>query len=233
MDPYRRRALVWTLTSVGLLVVVSVAVATGITDSLDVWVREQFRPELVWGADQQRASHVVSWLGPSRMVVCLGIGAAVVSAWRSTVWPLVQSAGAVAVTGCLTLALKVAFHRGDPLGQHTSVGGSFPSGHAATMLVCLASGAMLVSCPTRWWQRVGVVLLELVLVVAMLYVAFHWLTDIVGGVLVATAVLGVEAFWAGPNGGPSHRGRRRRGAVDRTARETVVPVSSERGAELS
>jgi undecaprenyl-diphosphatase len=215
------------------LAVVTAGVATGMTDSLDVWVREQFRPGLVWDADQERASHVVAWFAPSRMVVFLGVGAGVVSAWRLTLWPLVQSTLAVVATACLTLMLKVALDRSDPLGQHSSVGGSFPSGHMATLLVCAVTGAMLLSCPTRWWQRGVVVLLALVLVVTMLYVALHWLTDIVGGALVAGTVLGLEALWAGPDGGPSHRGRRTRRTGRRFRRGTALPVSSTRKVHLS
>ena len=81
-DPYRRHALIGTLICLGLLVALTVAVAAGLTDSLDVSTREHFRPDLVWGEDQQRASHVVSWLSPDRMVLLLAIGSAAVSAWR-------------------------------------------------------------------------------------------------------------------------------------------------------
>jgi membrane-associated phospholipid phosphatase len=207
---YRRRALAGTLTCLALVGVLTVAVILGATHSLDVWAREQFRPDLVWGPDQQRWSHVVSWLAPSRMVLLLGIGAAGVSLWRLTLWPLVQSAFVVALTGGMTLAIKLVVDRSDPRGEHTALGGSFPSGHSAMLLVCVATGAMLVSCPTRWWQRVGVLLLEAVLAVGMMYIALHWLTDIVGGALVAGVVLGVMALIAGPDGGPSHRGRRHR-----------------------
>jgi membrane-associated phospholipid phosphatase len=221
---YRRRALSGTLTCLGLLGVLTVAVATGVTDPIDVWVREQFRPGLVWGEDQDRMTQVIVLLRPQRMVLLLMLGAAVVSAWRLTLWPLVQSALAIAATGALTLVLKFAMAREDPLGQHASLGGSFPSGHSAVLLVCVATGAMLVSCPTRWWQRSVFLLLELVLVTAMLYVALHWLTDIIGGVLVAGVVLGVEALVAGPDGGPSHRRRRlhRPPSPDRSSREPVL-----------
>ena len=64
--------------------------------------------------------------------------------------------------------LKFLVDRADPRGEHTSLGGSFPSGHSAILSICVATGAIaLVSCPTRWWQRAGFVLLEAVLAVAM------------------------------------------------------------------
>jgi len=221
---YRRRALVGTLVCLGLLAVLTVAVTLGLTDSLDVWAREHFRPDLMWGPDQQRASHVVSWMAPDRMILLLSLGSAVVAAWRLNVWPLLQSAFAVAMTGGLTLVLKVLVDREDPRGAHTSLGGSFPSGHSAMFLVCVATGAMLVSCPTRWWQRVGALVLEAVLAVAMLYIAMHWLTDIVAGALVAGIVLGVQALLAGPDGGRSHRKWRwqRARRPERTPDRTVV-----------
>jgi membrane-associated phospholipid phosphatase len=207
---YRHRALIGTLTCLGLLAVLALAVLAGFTDSLDVWARERFRPDFTWGDDQQRANHVVFWLAPAHMRVLLLVGSAVVSAWRWTLWPLIQSGLAVSATAGTVLALKFLMDRADPKGGHTSLGGSFPSGHSAVLLVCVATGAMLVSCPTRWWQRAGFLVLEAALAAAMLYVGLHWLTDIVGGALVAGVVLGIEALVAGPDGGPSHGGRRHR-----------------------
>jgi undecaprenyl-diphosphatase len=207
MDRYRRRALTGTLICAGMLVALTAVVASGLTDSLDVSAREHFRPDFTWGDDQQRANHVLAWLAPDRMVLLLAVGSAVVSAWRWTLWPMIQSLFAVAATGGAVLLLKFLLDRGDPKGEHTSLGGSFPSGHSAVLLVCVGTGAMLVSCPTRWWQRLGCLLVETVLAVAMLHVGLHWLTDIVGGALVAMVVLGIEAVVAGPDGGRSHRGR--------------------------
>jgi membrane-associated phospholipid phosphatase len=227
---YRRQVLVTTLACAALLALLTIAVAEGATESLDVSVRNHFRPDLVWGVDQQRSSHVVTWLSPPRMLVLLSLGATMVSAWRRTVWPLVQAAAAVALTGALTLGLKILLDRADPKGEHTSIGGSFPSGHSAILLVSVATGAMLLSCPTRWWQRVGVALAEVALDVAMLYDALHWLTDIVGGVLVAGVVLGVTALVAGPDGGPSHRRRCRPRDVDR---EPSRPTARRRPTSLS
>jgi membrane-associated phospholipid phosphatase len=209
-DQYRQRALLGTLTCLVLLGALTTTVALGLTDGLDVWARERFRPNFIWGENQRRASHVVFWLDSERMVLLLALGSAGVCVWRLTAWPLVRSACAVTMTAGLTIALKELLHRGDPGGQHTSLGGSFPSGHSAILLVCVATGAMIVSCPTRWSQRVGILLLEAVLAVGMLFITLHWLTDIVGGALVGGVVLGVLALVAGPDGGRSHRGRRHR-----------------------
>jgi undecaprenyl-diphosphatase len=193
-----------------LLVGLTVAVATGGTDSWDISAREHFRPDFVWGDSQQRANHVVFWLGPEKILTVFVIGCAVVSLWRLTLWPLVQGGVVVAATAGMVLALKFLVDRGDPTGQHTSLGGSFPSGHSAVLLVCVATGAMLISCPTRWWQWGGCLILEGILAVSMLSVGLHWLTDIVGGALVAGVVLGAEAVVVGPRGGWSHRGRHHR-----------------------
>jgi undecaprenyl-diphosphatase len=230
-ERYRRRALIGELACLVVLAALTAAVAAGLTHSLDVRVRDHFRPDLMWGEHQQRASHVVSWLAPERFVLLLALGSAVVGAWRRTLWPLLQSGLAVVAVGALALGLKVLLARGDPGGEHTSLGGSFPSGHSATLLVCVGTGAMLVSCPTRWWQRVGVLALEAVLAVAMLYIGMHWFTDIVGGALVAGVVLGAEALVAGPDGGPSHRRRLRARPPSRSARsqEQAARVSSGSG----
>lgn len=209
-DPYRHRAWIATRACLVLLALLATAVATGLTDALDVAVREAFRPHLMWGPDQQRASHVGSALSPTHMLLLLAVGSAGVALWRLNPWPLAQALVAVSATGALTLALKFLLDRADPKGEHTSIGGSFPSGHSATLLVATATGAMLVSCPTRWWQRAGVAAMWGALAVAMLYDALHWFTDIVGGALVAGVVLGAIATLLGPRGGPAHvvRGRR-------------------------
>jgi undecaprenyl-diphosphatase len=214
------------LTCLVLLIALTAAVASGLTESLDAWAREQFRPDLMWGDDQQRASHVVTWLSPPPMLLMLAIGSAGVCVWRRTLLPLAQSAFAVALTGVLALGLKLLVDREDPKGQHTTIGGSFPSGHSAVLLVCVVTGAMLISCPTRWWQRAGCLLLEVIIAVAMLYDALHWLTDILAGALVAGVALGVVALLAGPDGGPSHKGWqhrfRRSGPADRSSNRSTV-----------
>lgn len=220
---YRRRAWAGTCISAGLLVFLSGAVAAGLTDHVDVWAREQFRPDFTWGDDQQRANRVVYWLTPTHDIAFLAIASAVVAAWRRTLWPLVQSAAVVSATAGGVLMLKFLVDRGDPTGEHSSIGGSYPSGHASVLLVCVGAAAMLVSCPTRWWQRAACLVVEAVLALAMLSVGLHWLTDIVGGALVAAAVLGATAVVAGPDGGPSHRGRRHRfRRSDRSAERSVV-----------
>jgi len=209
-DGYRRRALIGTLVCLGSLALLTVAVRTGVTDSLDVSAREHFRPDFVWGDDQQRANHVVYWLGPPKILAVFAVGCAVVSLWRWSLWPLVQGGLAVAMAAGMVVTLKFLVSRVDPTGQHTSLGGSYPSGHSAVLVVCLVTGAMLVSCPTQWWQRVGCALLVGVLAISMLEVGLHWLTDIVGGALIAGVTVGLEALVAGAGGGPSHRGRQHR-----------------------
>jgi undecaprenyl-diphosphatase len=221
-DPYRRRGLTAAAACLALLVLLSVAVVTGVVDSLDIAVRNHFRPDFVWGADQQRASHVVSALGPAHMVFLLAIGSALMALWRLNIWPVLQAGVALAATGALTLSVKLIVDRADPGGHHTSLGGAFPSGHSATLIVATLTGAMLISCPTRWWQRFAVALLWIALAVAMLYDTVHWLSDIVAGALAAGVVLGAMATALGPNGGPSHVVRRR-GCTGRAA----IPQSSD------
>lgn len=209
-DRYRRRYLIATLVCLALLIVLTVAVVSGITESLDVSARESFRPDLMWGDDQKRANHVLTWMSSRNMLVLLAVGSAAVSLWRLTLWPVVQAVSALALTGGLVFVLKFLVHRADPTGAHASLGGSYPSGHSAVLLACVGTIVMLASCPTRWWQWTGCLALESVLAIAMMYVALHWLTDIIGGALTAGVGLGFQALAAGPDGGPSHRGRRTR-----------------------
>jgi membrane-associated phospholipid phosphatase len=220
-DPYRRHARAAAGCSFALLVLLTVGVATGATDPLDISVRDRFRPHFMWGSDQQRAAHVVSALGPPHMLLLLTVGSLGVALWRLNVWPVVQAALAVAATGALTLAVKVMVDRADPGGAHTSLGGSFPSGHSAMLMIATSTGAMLVSCPTRWWQRAGVALLWSALSIGLLYDGVHWLSDIVGGALAAGVVLGVVAALLGPTGGRPH-------VIQRPARGGPTPIPQSR-----
>jgi membrane-associated phospholipid phosphatase len=72
-------------------------------------------------------------------------------------------------------------------------GGSFPSGHM-TIVVVTIGGVLLLALPrTRWWQWVAVSPVWVGMAGCLLYGDIHWGTDVIGGALLAWALLGVTA----------------------------------------
>ena len=98
-----------------------------------------------------------------------------------------SSAVSCLATVALTAATKTAVGRPDTHGSITNgFGGSFPSGHVTTVIVCLGL-AVLVAHPRagRWVWLVPALGGGLMAAVAAAPGA-HWFTDIVGGGLLAT-----------------------------------------------
>ena len=62
----------------------------------------------------------------------------------------------------------------------SAVGGSFPSGHMVSVLVCLGGALLVVQQRPRWWEWVLVGLVDLAMGLSLLLQAAHWLTDVVG-----------------------------------------------------
>src|SRR5213076_2968480 len=72
------------------------------------------------------------------------------------------------------------------LGDH---GGAFPSGHTTSTLVCVALLLVWVGRPRTVTGRVAVnALLVAVVGMAVIYLNFHFLSDVVGGVLLGLLI---------------------------------------------
>lgn len=190
-----RGALVVCLGCALAFVVVTLLVVTHVTDHLDDVVRDVFRPHDEWGTTQLRADHIVEGLKPPIMALFL---AAVAGAWslhRRSWWPAIYAA---AIGGCavaLVETIKIVLGRADPHGDVPTLGGSYPSGHTVSVLVCLGGALLVVRARTLWWQWLLVGLVALAMGVALLIEAAHWVTDVVGGALLAVALLASASTW--------------------------------------
>lgn len=186
--PPRRRSVTTPLVlAVGwgtALVLLSVLVASGATQHLDDEVRELFRPDDVWGTAQLRADVVVEGLRPTRALpAVLVIAAATALATRS--WcPVVLAVGLLGTTVALTLGLKELIGHPDPHGEVPDFGGSFPSGHVASVVVGGGLVVLVLGLGSRWWAWSVVALVALAMATALLLQAAHWGTDVLGGALV-------------------------------------------------
>lgn len=121
--------------------------------------------------------------------------------WRTRRWrePVLVFAAMVVATGISTV-LKIWFARPRPPAESMTVSGvetsfSFPSGHTIGATTLVLSAGYLVWVLGRTlarlitWLAVSVGLVALV-GLTRLYLGYHYLTDVLGGVCVAVLVLG-------------------------------------------
>jgi membrane-associated phospholipid phosphatase len=182
----------WTAVGAGVgFLALTLAVHLGLLDGWDSRSRQLFRPDDVWGTWQLRADLIVEGLRPERMLPLLAVFVVAVSLFRRSPWPAVIAAAALVLLAVPAFVAKVALARPDPHQSEAAGGASFPSGHTATIVVCLGLMVWLLRPGGRWWiwlvPAFGGALMGLCLLVQ----AAHWTTDVLGGALLAVAVLGV------------------------------------------
>jgi membrane-associated phospholipid phosphatase len=142
---------------------------------------------------------VVTWLGSLAVIVPVAVLAAFFFLLRWRRWgPVVLLAVAIAGAVGLYNFLKHLVGRPRPPSAiwigHFS-GASFPSGHAAQSVACYATLALIVGAgrPARvkisLWA--GAALVVLVVGFSRIYLAAHWLTDVLGGYALSAAWLAV------------------------------------------
>jgi undecaprenyl-diphosphatase len=94
-------------------------------------------------------------------------------------------------------------------------GASFPSGHAvaASVTVVALVLALFPAGPHRWWWGLAAALFSFVMAISRAYLAAHWLSDAVAGMLLGITVALCSALlvqWISPKGSgtrtPSPRG---------------------------
>lgn len=173
----------------GALGILLLAVATGAAEPLDRSATDWLRPDNEWGPAQARLGPVIDALQPRRAYLLLGVVTAFVCLRRRD-WRPAALAGYVAATSVVaTVAIKVLTHRPDPNGAISSPGGSFPSGHVVSLIVCLGCCVLVAVRRTRVWQWVLVAVPPAVMATALAYAAAHWVTDLLGGALLGVATI--------------------------------------------
>lgn len=189
------RGLAFAGLCVALLSVLSALVAT--RHLVPAWDRDflhLLRPHDEWKRPQRVADYFVEGMRPSHTAVAAAVAGLTLTAVRRSWRPIGFVLVCMATASLAAYALKSLVARPDPhllVGGH---GGSFPSGHTTEVLVCAGALALLQTSPVR--RAVGWLLTLLAtgtIASTLLLQGAHWLTDVIGAVLLAGAILAVAS----------------------------------------
>lgn len=180
-----------------VFVALSIAVHLGLLDTFDSLARGWARPGDVWGAAQMRADLVVEGLRPTTVAGLLAAFTGAYCVKRRSLRPAAFVGCVCLATVALTVALKIFISRPDTHGLLAPDGGSFPSGHVITVMVGAGLAVLLVSPSAGRWVWIIAVLAGGLMATCLLLQAAHWLTDLVGGSLLAVVILSVATASGG------------------------------------
>jgi membrane-associated phospholipid phosphatase len=227
-----------------LLVAAGVALIYAVMVPL-AWLAEHFGPAIdrhifYWTTSHQvpawkRVMEVATQVGDKYPTAIVAVAAAVALAatWRGDRWlPVVALVSLVLIAHYLTFAIHLVIHRSPPPGSH----GTFPSGGAARAVAVYGLVAYLAWRGFRGGRKVAVWLTVAVAVLSFNeaysrgYLAVHWFTDILGGLVYGCLLLAlyiaavravtgpVPAGWAQESTRPPPAAPSRRGAPLRAHR---------------
>ena len=121
-------------------------------------------------------------------------------ALRRRWWHLAAFVAAIAASEALIGTLKAIYDRPRPTGSLVATSGaSFPSGHsiAATVTVVAAVIALVPPGRRRAWWGAGAVAFSVLMALSRAYLAAHWLSDAIAGVLLGTSCALLAALVVG------------------------------------
>jgi membrane-associated phospholipid phosphatase len=156
-------------------------------------VRDALRPGDEWGTTQERVDVLVEGLKPRNIAALLALFGGAVALWRRTWRPAVYVASVAVATGVLTLGVKFLLQRTDPHYEMTALGGSFPSGHTASVVVGFGLTVLVLRSRSRWWDWLAVAVVGAAMAFSLVAQAAHWFTDVVGGGVLGVLILAVAS----------------------------------------
>lgn len=164
------------------------------TERLDLVVWRATDPDGGWGTPQLMAVRVTDALRPTHLIVLFAVVSAVVAGRRRSWHPVWYFCLLVAPAVVLELGLKWILPRVNPRPYLSHTGGSFPSGHMLTAVICSGGVLLLLATRSRWWQWLLAVIAPAVVGAALLIGDFHWASDVAGGALLGMSLLAFSAL---------------------------------------
>jgi undecaprenyl-diphosphatase len=172
------------------------------------------------------AAKVLNVLGLTFVTLPVRLAIAAFLAWRRRWWHLLSFVSAIVVSEVLIGTLKGLYDRPRPPGSLVQTSGaSFPSGHAvaASVTVVAAVIALFPEGPRRFAWGVAAAAFALLMGLSRAYLAAHWLSDAIGGVLLGTSVAMFCALVVHTARERSGRGGQMERKIDRSATDRVEP----------
>ncbi|MBB5874323.1 undecaprenyl-diphosphatase [Allocatelliglobosispora scoriae] len=164
--------------------------------------------------------------GDAAIVMPVAAVAVGLLAWKRLRHSAVVIAASLILIPLIRLGLSVAFHRPRPQDPLSAAHGwAFPSGHTTTAAVAALVAAYAVWPYTRRaWQRgavvAGAAAWAITVAISRVALVVHWPSDVIGGLLLATALVALitwfTAAFGPPRGGP-HTEQARRERDDRSS----------------
>jgi undecaprenyl-diphosphatase len=152
---------------------------------------------------------VLNFLGLVSVTLPVRIVIAGYLALRRRWWHLAAFVTAIVMSEALIGTLKGIYDRARPPGSLVATSGaSFPSGHSIAATVTVVAAVIALVPPGRrvWWG-VGAVAFSALMALSRAYLAAHWLSDAIAGVLLGTSCALLAALVVGAL---QRRHRRRR-----------------------
>jgi len=169
-------------------VLFTLAVHLRMLDFLDLAVRSAAHAGHVWGPVQIRAARIVHGLQPPHLVVPLVLVVVVLSLVRRSLRPLAVMAVVGGLVITVTLGTKWLMAHTETTATPVAHG-SFPSGHAVSIIIVFGIVVLLLRPGTRWgWMLPAV--MGCLMAWALIVASVHPATDVVGAILLAVAALG-------------------------------------------
>ena len=164
------------------------------TQHLDVVVWRATDPDGGWGTLQLRAVRIIDALQPTHLIALFAVVSVVVAERRRSWQPVCYFCLLVVPAVLLELGLKWILPRVNPRPYLSHTGGSFPSGHMLSAVICSGGIVLLLATRSRWWHWLLAVTVPAAVGAALLIGDFHWASDVVGGALLGTSLLAISAL---------------------------------------
>jgi undecaprenyl-diphosphatase len=194
----RRRRLALAAVPAGLFAVLAVLVALRPRDAADRAVEDAVHRFALRSPVAVDAARSLTYLGNTAVLSALLLAAAVVLAVRGRRHDAVVVLALPAAAWAAQNLIKAVIERPRPVFAHAvahAPGWSFPSGHAADSTAAYATLAMVVAvgAAARRVAAVSAAALVLVVCTTRVVLGVHWVSDVLGGVLLSGTLLTVAS----------------------------------------